>query len=70
MGFFGSQAIQPVPTPAPAPTIEDPEVKAAKEAERLALKRRQGRAGTILTGGQGATGNPLLKTGTLLGGGG
>lgn len=49
-----SPKVDPLPPP---PTREDPEIEAAKEAERLASLRRKGRAASVLTGGGGLLGD-------------
>jgi hypothetical protein len=62
--LFGSS--EPAPLPAP-PTKEDPSVTAAKEAERLALARRQGRSSTILSSPLGAGDPQNVNRPSLLG---
>lgn len=57
----------PVITPAPPPVVEDTQLKAEQEADQL--RKRQGRASTILAGGMqdNGTGTPAVGTKTLLG---
>lgn len=60
------------PKPAPiiqqaAPTEEDPEVREAARKQRLAAAKAKGSAGTLLTGGQGVTGDAPVQIKTLLG---
>lgn len=57
----------PPPPPVPTPTIDDAAVRGAQEAD--ALRRRQGRASTVLSGNQGAgAGGPVpTATKALLG---
>lgn len=65
----------PTPPPTPPPVIEDAQVKAEQNAQVKAeqnedqMRRRQGRAATILSGGGSAagTGTPSVGTKTLLG---
>lgn len=64
--FGGQQTPQPIVIPAapdPAPTID--QAAKAREAEDI-MRRRKGRAATILTGAQGA-GTPTTATKALLG---
>lgn len=72
---MGSPKTPKVPKPPPLPpppeqqverAINDPMVRARDERRRLALAAA-GRAGTIVTSGQGVTGAPALATRTLLG---
>jgi|AntAceMinimDraft_6_1070360.scaffolds.fasta_scaffold05616_4 hypothetical protein len=67
MSAVFSKPPAPLPPAPPPPTPEDPEVEAArKRAHRAALNAR-GRAATILTGGQGLTGDTPANKKTLLG---
>lgn len=53
MGFFAP----PRPaSPPPPPTVDDEAVEEARRKELLARRNRLGRASTILTSGQGASG--------------
>jgi len=62
MSFFRPKVTQAAPPP--PPVIED---TAAKEQEMAdALRRRQGRASQVLTGGMGG-GRPMTAYQTLLG---
>lgn len=64
--FGGGPSIPPpppIPEPPPAPTIDD--ATKARENED-ALRRRKGRAATVLTGSAGA-GAPRTATKALLG---
>lgn len=69
--FGGGQQSAPPPppviTPAPPPVVEDTQVRAEQQADQL--RKRQGRAATILSGGSqdGGTGNPAVGTKALLG---
>lgn len=62
MGFHGgsSPAVQPLP---PAPTIEDPAVKEAEQAERDRLRRMRGRSSTIIAGKKPLLPPTILKQG-------
>lgn len=63
-----TQIVQPPPTPPPAPAIEDASQRAQQEGD--ALRRRKGRASTILASrgrGGSSTGGPSVGTKTLLG---
>ena len=51
--------------PPPPPVLEDTQLKAQQQADEL--RRRQGRASTILSGGDQGTGSPAVGTKTLLG---
>lgn len=69
--FFNSGGSYRVPAAPAVPTEDSPEMKqaaaeaAAKEKERL--RKAKGRQSTILTGGQGVTVTPALKSGYLTG---
>lgn len=52
--------------PPPPPVIEDTEAM-AKEAMRERIRRRRGRAGTILTSGMGVAESPTILGKKLLG---
>ena len=65
MGFLFPKPPKPQPL-APLPTREDPSIKARKEEERQARKRRLGLGQTILTAGLGDTPAPVSRA-TLLG---
>jgi hypothetical protein len=54
-----------LPKPQPVPTIADPNVQAAADAQRVAAAQAAGRASTVLTSGLGDTSAPKLKTATL-----
>jgi len=56
----------PPPAPLP-PTPEDPVVEAARKRAQRAAQHTKGRAATILTGGQGLTGDMPINKKTLLG---
>jgi hypothetical protein len=69
-GLFGSTDTPPPPTPitpAPPPVIEDTQLQAEQQADQL--RRRQGRASTIIAGAkQDTTGaSPAVGTKALLG---
>lgn len=67
LGLFTKPDVPKLPTPAappPPPTVEDAGVKAEQDAD--ALKKRRGRAATILTGQDGASA-PNVGTKSLLG---
>jgi len=61
----------PPPPPPPSPVSEDPTVRAAtNEAlrrEQAAQRNIRGRASTLLTGGQGVSGDPNVARRALLG---
>lgn len=61
------QTITP-PAPLPPPVIEDTQARAQQDAE--ALRRRKGRASTVLSGKQdlGGANAPQIATKQLLGG--
>lgn len=63
-GLFGGSSPS-VPTPPPAPTINDAELQAEKASD--ALRRRRGMAATILAGAQSDTSQPTTKAAQLLG---
>ncbi len=64
-GLFGGGGYSAPPAP-PAPTINDAEVTAEKNAD--ALRRRRGMAATILAGADKSTSaDPTTKAATLLG---
>jgi hypothetical protein len=67
----GPKPTAPTPTPAPAlPTPSDPEVIAARDAQRKAAQNAGTFSGTLLTSGAGAqTPSENVKKRTLLGGG-
>lgn len=65
-GLFGAPRIQQ-PAPPPPPTRGRADVLAAAGAERLRRTRQQGRASTILTGGQGIVNGTQAPVKTLLG---
>lgn len=52
-GLFGGDAPNAPAPPPPLPTRGDPEVAAARKREKLAARRRGGRASSILTSGRG-----------------
>jgi len=62
-GIFGSPSTPaPIAPPAP-PKRSDAEVQTAAREERLRRSKAQGRASTVLTGGQGVdTAGPAAKT--------
>lgn len=47
--IFGGAKPKAAAQPAPLPTRDDPSVKARAEEERLAARKRRGRASTVLT---------------------
>lgn len=55
MGFGGKKPEPPKPPP-PPPTMGDEDIQAAKRAMADRLRKRRGRASTILTSSQGALG--------------
>lgn len=69
--IFGSSSSSPPPPPIvtpPPPVVEDTQVRAEQQADQL--RRRKGRASTILSGSQGGdsgTGAPTTGTKLLLG---
>lgn len=66
MSLFASQ---PAVAPAPVqPSREDPAVEEARRREVVAQRKQTGRSATLLTGGQGALGEPALGRKSLLGG--
>lgn len=62
MGLFKPKS-PPVP-----PTREDPAVAEARRKALLEDQKRKGRASTILTSGQGLSGDPSVSKATLLSG--
>ena len=69
MSFFGvSSPSPPAVTPAPPiPTDDTAEVQAAKQAEADRIRKLKGRKSTILTSGQGVTGEAETGKKSLLG---
>lgn len=65
MGFLKPDEPKVQPPP-PMPDFEEKEREAA-QAMRERLRKRRGRAGTILTGGMGVTEEPTLLSKKLLG---
>lgn len=64
-GLFGGGAPS-VPTPPPAPTIDDAEAAGENTADQL--RRRRGMASTILAGANPqSTSQPATQSATLLG---
>lgn len=69
--FGGGNSSPPPPPPAvppaPPPVVEDTQLRAEQQADQL--RKRQGRAATILAGGMQGTGTgaPAVGTKTLLG---
>jgi len=51
----------------PAPTVTDPAVQAAAQAQRMAAAGAMGQSGTILTSGLGDLSTPTTAPKTLLG---
>ena len=74
-GFLGLEPKKPKAPPAPPPPPEpvitptkvDPEVTEAGEREKKRGRLARGRKSTILTGGQGVTGEAPVEKKTLLG---
>lgn len=65
-GKGGGAPTPPPVTAPPPPVIEDTQTKAQDDADQM--RRRQGRASTILSQGNDAsTGSPAVGTKTLLG---
>ena len=65
--MFGAKSPPPMPAPMappPPPTLADADLKAQQDGD--ALRKRQGRAATILSGQQGASA-PNVGTKALLG---
>jgi hypothetical protein len=63
---MGGSSPQLPPPSAPPPTLEDPSVKASRDAELRANLLRRGRASTIVAGNTELT-NASLNKKTLLG---
>lgn len=57
----------PLPPPPPVPSRADPAVEAARKRAQIAARNAKGRAATILTGGQGLSGDAPANKKTLLG---
>lgn len=57
--------LPPPPPPLPPPTVEDTFAKAAQESD--AMRKRQGRASTVLAGKSPDAGNVQTATKALLG---
>lgn len=62
-GLFGGSPS--VPTPPPAPTVNDAEVSGQQTADKL--RRRRGMASTILAGSQTTNTQPQTQAAALLG---
>lgn len=54
-----------LPKEQPVPTLADPNVQQAAEAQRLAAAQAAGRGSTILTSGLGDTSRPNVMKSTL-----
>jgi len=69
MSFFtGGSSSPPAVTPAPPiPTDNTAEVLAVKQKEEDRIRKLKGRKSTILTSGQGATGEAETRKKSLLG---
>jgi hypothetical protein len=64
MSFGGAKpSVQPLPV---MPKKEDPAIAEAERLEKERLKNAQGRASTILTGGEGVLGSPDTRRRSLL----
>ena len=62
-------AVEKAPTPQTVPTIADPSVQAAAQAQQTAAAMAAGRNSTLLTSGQGVPGPATVAKKVLLGGG-
>lgn len=68
MSAIFSKPAPPTPLPPPrVPTRDDPAVEAARKRAQIAARNAKGRAATILTGGQGLSGDAPTNKKTLLG---
>lgn len=68
MSAIFSKPATPTPLPPPPPpTRDDPAVDAARKRAQIAARNAKGRAATILTGGQGLSGDAPAHKKTLLG---
>ncbi|WP_428247230.1 hypothetical protein [Ferrovibrio sp.] len=56
-----------VPPPTPVPTLEDPAIAQARAAQAAAERKAQGRAATVITGGEGDTSEAPLGRKSMLG---
>lgn len=65
--FEGESSPPPPPPPPPPPTLEDPEIEAARAAERVRLRRKKGRRATILTSPLGLQEKAPVQKQPLLG---
>lgn len=66
-GILSTPKTPAAPAPVQVPTREDPEVEEARRRAKVALSKSKGRAATILTGGEGLTGDAPTTKKTLLG---
>jgi hypothetical protein len=67
-GFFGGKSSMPDPIPyVPPPTPVDPAIAAKAKAEEELLRKKRGRAGTIMTGAAGDQSTPETQKALLLG---
>lgn len=64
--FSSPKSPPPVVIP-PAPTITDPSIQAAAQAQQTASAQAAGRASTVLTSGLGDTSTPAIGKKILLG---
>lgn len=62
------EAPPPPPPPPTPPTLVDASVRQARDDEKRRAKAAYGRSGTVVTGGQGASGQANVGAPTLLGG--
>lgn len=69
MAFGGGHAPPPPAPVAPAPTIDQAAIDSQKEQEEILARQQQGRASTIMNGGQGLSNlGTVTAASQLLGG--
>ena len=66
-GMFKSPT-PPLPKPVPVPKEDDPAIEEARRKEVIAARKANGRAATLLTGGEGVQTLANVQRNSLLGG--
>lgn len=66
-GVFSAPKMPPPEPAAPPPTRDDPAVEESRRKELLAAAKAKGRSSTLLTGGEGVSGDAPVARKRLLG---